>query len=155
MNEQGPVTKGVNVITTRIRLSSAALILAAGVAFVFPATAMAAASPARPATTASGTGTAPGTDTDCTPISAGTGEAFPNGGGSTVVWWITSCGDRIQERSWCKNADGTGFWSTSGIVSSNGVQDGSTCPASTTITRGEDHVNDGNGWGPYSTFWTN
>jgi hypothetical protein len=78
------------------------------------------------------------------------------GGGSTAVEWTSNtCNWLIQERSWCRYADGTGYWSNSGVVMATYLWDGSGCPSNTTITRGEEHENDGGGWSTYQTFWTN
>jgi len=130
-----------------IRLSPAVLILAAVVALVFPATARAATGTARPASAASAAAV------DCvegwqfkTLVIAGAG-----GGSTAVEWNSNTCNWRIQDRSWCRNADGTGYWSNSGIVKATYLWDGSACPDGTTITRGEEAINAG----PFQTFWTN
>jgi hypothetical protein len=78
------------------------------------------------------------------------------GGGSTAVEWDSNtCNWLIQDRSWCRNADGTGNWSYSGIVKMTYLWDGSGCPDGTTITRGEEATNEGSGWSTFQTFWTN
>jgi hypothetical protein len=146
----------------RIGLSPAALILAAVLALIFPATARAAVGTARPASAAPtlaapAARSASSAAADCV---EGWQPAFlviaGAGGGSTAVEWDSNtCNWLIRDRSWCRNADGTGYWSYSGIVKATYLWDGSACPDGTTITRGEEAMNAGNGWTTYQTFWTN
>jgi hypothetical protein len=150
------------ITKSRIRLSPAVLILAAVVALAFPATARAADGPAHPASAASAVaapaaGSASAAAVGCvegwqdkTLVVAGAG-----GGSTAVEWTSNTCNWLIQDRSWCRNADGTGYWSNSGTVKATYLWDGSACPDGTTITRGEERENDGNSWGAYQTFWTN
>lgn len=101
------------------------------------------------------TGTLPD-GTQCTSYWTWAAAVNSLGGGATAVEWTANpCDFRIQERSWCRNADGSGSWSTSGIVAGVDVPDGSSCGDNTTITRGEKHFNFGSGWNTYTTFWTN
>jgi hypothetical protein len=80
-----------------------------------------------------------------------------NGGYTEVEWTSNPCGFSIQERSWCNEGGGSGYWSTSGIVFGTNIWDKSSCtPVISYASRGEVHFNyqDGSGWTKYQTFWT-
>jgi hypothetical protein len=154
----------VRILIPRTAIASAALLAAVGFGIAAAGPAAASASPALPDSPGgdiSITGTMPGADTDCTDhhwigngIQAG---SLGIGGSSWVEWTSNTCGYLIQERSWCVSQDGSGFWSTSGVVKETGLLDSSSCGAdSSHITRGEERTSSDGGstWTTYTTFWT-
>jgi hypothetical protein len=100
----------------------------------------------------------PGADILCTSDWKGNGNNYLHNGGYTQVEWTSNpCGFSIQERSWCNEGGGSGYWSPSGIVFGTDVWDQSTCKSIISYAnRGEVHFNhqDGTGWTTYQTFWT-
>jgi hypothetical protein len=157
------------VRSTRGRLGIVAAGVITVVTILIPASALAAPAPRSPSsahaarawsqpTASSGAVTVKMPGTDCTSDWKWQANNYLQNGGYTQVEWTSNpCGYSIQERTWCNEGSGSGYWRTSGIVSGTNIWDKSSCtPIISYASRGEVHFNyqDGSGWTKYQTFWT-